>query len=71
MKRLLWLGLGIAALASGCQTTNMQMRARTGGAAVTGAAAESCQRMADRRADCEDQVGCSWNYGEGTCSASH
>jgi hypothetical protein len=62
-----WLVLGFTFLASACQTTNMDLRART----AKNAPAASCARMQDRRSDCEDQVGCFWDYDEGTCASSH
>lgn len=65
----IWLVFGAAILASACQTTNMQMRAKTPGANVAGAGA--CVRAADRRSECEDQVGCFWDYDSGSCAASH
>ena len=62
-----WLVLGVAALVSACQTTTLDLHAKTGAPAH----ASACVRMADRRSDCEDQIGCFWDYDVGTCAASH
>jgi hypothetical protein len=67
--RRLWalvtLGAAMTSLA-GCQTTSMAARSSRAQAATQG---EQCDRMQNRRGDCEDQVGCAWDFDGGRCVA--
>jgi hypothetical protein len=66
-RRLLAL-LSIGAVTAplvGCQTTNLA--ARTSHTQI--AQGKQCERMQNRRGECEDQVGCSWDFDASVCVA--
>lgn len=58
------------AASSGCQTTSLAARKSPNpGAELGGAPKASCLRLHDRRQDCEDTVGCFWDYDSGSCQS--
>jgi hypothetical protein len=70
MKRLMALVLASGAASvvlPGCQTVDLSRRSL----AAKNPAAARCERLEDRRKDCEDEVGCLWDYDSSTCVVSN
>ena len=69
ISKRLWalLAMGfVTAPLVGCQTTSMAARSSRETASGPGA---QCERMQNRRGDCEDEVGCAWDFDASKCVA--
>lgn len=47
-------------LTAACQTASRSLAAKT---------VPACERVKDKRGECDDLVGCYWNYDVGQCQA--
>lgn len=69
MKEILRFAAAVLAFSSwilttGCETT---MAAKSGPESLKSRQANACERMQDRRSDCNDEAGCHWDTQANQC----
>jgi hypothetical protein len=65
---MLFVSIASLAMLSGCITGQPEMAAKSGTDQMAAHQNPRCTTYQNNRSECDDQVGCGWDYSAGTCA---